>query len=191
MLSTAIRNRWGLWCGVCLGLWQLAHAHPKGFHKRVTLTVSAQLLTALVVMDVDSGRQCLMLREAADSNRDGAVRGEEVTALKGRLAKLATQHLRVSLSGAEVSLNPKEAKLSLRDDLRTGDGPLSVAVLLEAPLHRIHEGTTVELTDKAPDGSAVAVQIFQDTEEKPFEHELASGRSVQVRIGRPNAEKKE
>lgn len=182
MRSTAIRNSALL--VVLLG-GALASAHPKGFHKKVTITITATRVSALVVMDVDSGERCLLLREPADANRDGALAGDEVTKLKERLVKMATGQLQFGLSGAPLPLQLKESKLSLRDDRRANDSPLSVAVLLELDHPRgIKSGMHLEVTDVSPDTSSIALQVFQDTL-SPFQTELASGVKVKVALEAP------
>lgn len=159
-----------------------AAAHPKGFHKKLTVTLTKTKLSALVVMDADSGERCLLLREAVDSNRDGFVLGDEVAKLKERLTKMAVNPLKFGLSGAELPIVVKESKLSLRQDKRANDGPLSVAVLIEIPLSPApNEGASLEVTDIAPDQSAIALQVFQA--KSTAELELPSGVKTPVRIG--------
>lgn len=160
----------------------LASAHPKGFHKKVTVTVTPGRISALVVMDVDSGDRCLLLREPADSNRDGVITGEEVTQLKARLVKLATHQLKLGLSGAPLTLEVKETKASLRDDPRVNDSPLSVAVLMELELSRpLHDGVNFEFTDTSPDTSTIALQVFQPWA-APSELTVQSGVATRVRL---------
>ena len=62
-----------------------ALGHPMGFHKKLTFTLTKSKVSALIVLDVDSGERCLLLREAMDSNRDGVLSGDEVAQLKDRL----------------------------------------------------------------------------------------------------------
>ena len=159
-----------------------ATAHPKGFHKKLTVTLTKTKLSALVVMDADSGERCLLLREAVDANRDGFVMGDEVTKLRERLTKMAVSPLQFSISGAPLPMVVKESKLSLREDKRANDGPLSVAVLIEIPLSPApNEGASLEITDVAPDQSAIALQVFQA--KSTTELELPSGVKTPVRIG--------
>jgi hypothetical protein len=183
MRSTAIRNSALLLALVVSA--GLAWGHPKGFHKKLTLTVTPTKLSALIVMDVDSGERCLLLREAVDSNRDGLLAGDEVTRLKERLVKLAMQPLQLGLSGAPIPLVVKEAKLSLREDRRANDSPLSIAVLVEVDHpHAIAEGMQLEVVDTAPDTSPIVVQVFQaGVKEPPFEQEVPSGVKTKIRMG--------
>jgi hypothetical protein len=165
-----------------------AAAHPKGFHKKVLVTLTHARVSALVVMDVDSGDRCLLLREAVDSNRDGKLEGEELGKLKERLVKMATSTLALGLSGAPLKLQVKDTKLNLREDPRANDSPLSVAVLLELD-HKdaISPGMKLEFTDTAPDQSTVVLQVFQEgMAEAPFEAEVKSGVKtlVPVSMGR-------
>jgi hypothetical protein len=180
MGSTAIRSSQLL--GVLLAT--AALGHPNGFHKKLTITLTKTTVSALVVMDVDSGERCLLLREAVDSNRDGLLAGEELTQLKDRLVKLATRPLKFSISGAPIPLTIKETKLSLRDDRRANDSALSVAVLIEIEHpHPVSEGMHFEVEDVAPDQSTIVLQVFQD-KSKPFEAEVKSGVKTRVRYER-------
>jgi hypothetical protein len=162
----------------------VASAHPTGFHKKLTITLTKKSVSALVVMDVDSGDRCLLLREPADSNRDGLLSGEEVTKLKERLVKMATSPLKFSISGAPIPLTIKDAKISLRDDKRANDSPLSVAVLIEIEHpHEVSVGMDFEVEDVAPDQSTIVLQVFQEgSKEKPFEAEVKSGVKTKIRF---------
>ncbi|MFZ5444947.1 MAG: hypothetical protein ACOZQL_33465 [Myxococcota bacterium] len=184
MRSTATRNS-ALLLALVLGAGTPAWAHPKGFHKKLTVTLTPTRLSVLVVMDVDSGDQCLLLREAMDADRDGLLVGDEVKKLRARLVKLAVSPLRLTLSGAPLTLDQKDMKLSLREDRRANDAPLSVAVLLELELRQpFAEGTQLEVTDTAPDLSTIVLQVFQaGAKEPPFEQEVASGMKTPVRVG--------
>ena len=173
--------------GLVAGLWLVAtsaHAHPTGFHKKLTVTLTKKTISALVVMDVDSGDRCLLLREPVDSNRDGLITGEEVTKLKARLVKLATSPLKFSISGAPIPLTIKDTRLSLRDDKRANDSPLSVAVLIEIEhASEVSPGMHFEVEDIAPDQSTIVLQVFQEgSKEKPFEAEMPSGVKTKVRF---------
>lgn len=182
MRSTATRN--SALVVVLFGA-ALASAHPRGFHKKVTVTVTGTRVSALVVMDVDSGDRCLLLREPADSNRDGVLAGDEVAKLKERLTKMVTSPLKFGLSGAPLPLQVKDTKLSLRDDKRANDSPLSVAVLMELEHpHAIKEGMQLEVTDVSPDASTIALQVLQDAG-APFEQQVESGVQVKVRLELP------
>ncbi len=183
MHSTVTQNKAAL--VLCLVAFS-AFAHPTGFHKRLTITLTSTRLSVLMVMDVDSGERCLLLREAMDSNRDGVLAGNELTVLKERLLKLATRPLKVSLSTAPLNLTVKESKVSLRGDIRANDSPLSVAVLLEMEhSNELKEGMALEIEDISPDQSTIAVQVFQaGAKEGPFEKEVPSGTKSTVRVGR-------
>lgn len=161
-----------------------AWGHPQGFHKKVTVTLTKTRLTVLVVMDVDSGERCLLLREPHDANRDGVLTGDEVARLKDRLVKLATRPLSVWLASAPLTPGLADAKLSLRDDRRANDAALSVAVLLELTLPTpASPGMVLELEDAAPDQSDVALQVFQEGDRAaPFQAEARSGVKTRVQI---------
>lgn len=182
MRTTPIRNEWAL---AAATLATVALAHPSGFHEKLTATVTRSKLTVLLVMDVDSGERCLLLREAVDADRDGQLSGDEVKTLEARLLKLATASLKVSVSGAPVTLPVLEHKISLREDRRASDGPLSIAVLLEVERKgAFREGLTLELSSIAPDASSLAVQVFQKGEAAAVQREVPSGEVVKVRLGR-------
>ena len=159
-------------------------AHPSGFHKKLTVTLSKTKVSALIVMDVDSGERCLLLREAVDSNRDGQLAGAELTQLKDRLVKMATRPLKLSISGAPIPLTIKETKLSLRDDHRANDSALSVAVLVEIEHpHEVSPGMDFEVEDVSPDQSTIVLQVFQEgATEAPFQAEVKSGVKTKVRF---------
>lgn len=180
MRTTLIRNSALVLALVASSAW----SHPKGFHKKLTITVSPTRISALIVMDVDSGDRCLLLREAVDSNRDGQLAGEELTKLKERLVKMAVNPIVLGLSGAPIPLQVKESKLSLREDRRANDSPLSVAVLVEIDHpHAISPGMQLEVTDTAPDTSSIVLQVFQEgSDEPPFQEEVASGVKTKVRM---------
>ena len=180
MGSTATRN------SALLGLlWALtALGHPSGFHKKLTFTLTKSKVSALIVLDVDSGERCLLLREAMDSNRDGVLSGDEVTQLKDRLVKMATRPLKLSISGAPILLVVKETKISLREDHRANDSALSVAVLVEIDHpHEVSPGMNFEVEDISPDQSTIVLQVFQEgAKEPPFQEEVKSGVKTKVRI---------
>lgn len=184
MRSTAIPNS-ALLLALVVGAGSAAWAHPKGFHKKLTVTLTSTRLSVLIVMDVDSGERCLLLREAVDSNRDGFVTGDEVTKLRERLVKLALKPLALGLSGAPLAPVVKDTKLSLREDRRANDAPLSVAVLLELEHGKAFaEGMHLEVTDTSPDLSTIVLQVFQAGGQAPFEQEVPSGVKTKVPIGR-------
>lgn len=162
-----------------------AFAHPSGFHKKLTFTLTKTTVTGLVVMDVDSGERCRLLREASDEDRNGLLEGDEVAALKKRLVAMATRNLKLGLSGAPLPVEVKETKLSLREDKRANDSPLSVAVLIELKHpHEVSEGMQFEVEDTAPDLSTIVVQVVQESAEPPLQVELESGKKTKVRLGK-------
>lgn len=161
-----------------------AFGHPNGFHKRLTVTLTKTKVSALLVMDVDSGERCLFLREAVDSNRDHVLSGDELAQLKARLVKLATKPLKFSISGAPIELGIKETKVSVRDDRRANDAALSVAVLIEIEHpHPVSTGMDFEVEDIAPDQSTIVLQVFQEgASEPPFQAEVKSGVKTKIRF---------
>jgi hypothetical protein len=159
----------------------VAWGHPQGFHKKLTFTLTKTRVSALIVMDVDAGERCLLLREPADSNRDGVLTGAEVTQLKERLVKLATRPLKLGISGAPVPLVVKDTRISLRDDKRANDAGLSVAILVEIEHpHAVSAGMEFEVEDVAPDQSSIVLEVFQES--GAFQGELQSGVKSKVRI---------
>ena len=180
MGSTAIRGSALLGFLVALP----ALGHPSGFHKKLTFTLTKTRVSALIVIDVDAGERCLLLREAVDSNRDGLLSGEELTQLKDRLVKMATRPLKLSISGAPIPLNVKETKLSLREDRRANDSALSVAVLVEIDHpHAVSVGMDFEVEDISPDQSTIVLQVFQEgAKEPPFQAEVKSGVKTKIRF---------
>ena len=181
MASTATRSS-PLLLGVLLA--STAWGHPQGFHKRLTFTLTKTKVSALIVMDVDAGERCLLLREAVDSNRDGVLSGAEVEQLKDRLVKMVTRPLKLSISGAPIPLTVKDTKLSLREDRRANDSPLSVAVLVEIEHpHAVSEGMEFEVEDISPDQSTIVLQVFQEGDKQPpFQQEVKSGVKTKIRI---------
>src|SRR4051812_32542303 len=91
-------------------------AHPQGFHERIALSVSRQAVDGLLVLDVDSGERAKLMRAGADINRDGVISGEERKALQNKLVQLATQGLKLSLSGFPLTVKVTDIKMSTRDD---------------------------------------------------------------------------
>lgn len=161
-----------------------ALGHPQGFHKKLTFTLTQARVSGLLVMDVDAGERCLLLREAADSNRDGVLSGDELTQLKDRLVKLMIRPLKLWVSSAPLPVVVKESKLSLREDRRANDSPLSVAVLVEME-HRdaLRPGMRLEVEDVSPDASTIVLQVFQEgATEPPFEQEVQSGTKTKIRL---------
>lgn len=181
MGSTAIRNSALLLLGLLAATPALGH--PSGFHKKLTVTLTKMKVSALIVMDVDSGDRCLLLREAVDSDRDGLITGAEVTRLKEQLVKLATRPLKLSISTAPLVLTVKETKISLRDDRRANDAALSVAVLVEIEhAQPVSSGMDFEVEDTSPDQSTIVLQVFQQGGKEPFQAEVKSGVKTKVRF---------
>lgn len=182
MASTATWNSRLVVLGLLVAL--PAFGHPQGFHKKLTFTLTKTKVSALIVMDVDAGERCLLLREAVDSNRDGLLTGEELTQLKDRLVKMVTRPLKLSISSAPIPLTVKETKLSLREDRRANDSALSVAVLVEIEHpHPVSEGMTFEVEDVSPDQSTIVLQVFQEGDKQPpFQGEVQSGVKTKIRI---------
>jgi hypothetical protein len=162
----------------------VALAHPRGFHVKMTFTLTPSTVTGLLVMDVDSGPQCRLLREAADENRNGVLDPPEVKALDRRLAAMLTRNLKLGVAGAPIPVRVTQTKLSLREDLRAGDAGFSVAVLLEvAHPHAISEGMQFEVQNVSPDLSTLAIEVLQ-VDQAPALAEVESGAWHRVRFGR-------
>ncbi len=167
----------------------VASAHPQGFHTKLTFTLEKGRVRGLVVMDVDAGERCRLIRSGADENHDGVLTGQEVGGLKAKLVSLATKPLKVGFSGFPLTLPVKEAKVSLHEDPRVGESGLSVAVLLELEhAYPVTPGLSFEVEDRAPDGSTVVVEVFQaqggpGAFEPPFRQEVESGKKVRIRVG--------
>lgn len=159
-------------------------AHPQGFHLKTLITLTPNKVSVLLTMDVDSGTRCLLIREAADADRDGVLRGDEVKSIEKKLVSLLTKNLKLDLGGAALPTDLKESKVSLRGDLRANDTGFSVAVLLEIThAHPVAAGTPFHFENIAPDLSAMAVEVFQPDLE-PLRQELESGKPLTVRLGR-------
>jgi hypothetical protein len=138
-----------------------AAAHPKGFHTRIAFSVSKFAVDALLVMDVDGGDKCKLLRQGVDMNRDGVLEPEESEVLKKKLVAMATRALKVGISSAPVPLQVKDVKMSLREDRgANSDTGLSVALMLEGTHpHEVTPGMSLEVEDTSPDFSPVVVEI--------------------------------
>jgi hypothetical protein len=140
----------------------VALAHPQGFHVKLTFTLTPTTVTGLLLMDVDAGQRCLLLREAADESRDGLLDAGEVKGLERRLAAMLTRNLKLGISGAPIPVVVKETRLSLRDDPRANDAGFSVAVLIEvAHPHAVSPGMQFEVENVSPDLSAMTVEVLQ------------------------------
>ncbi len=167
----------------------LVVAHPQGFHTRVSLELWSTSITGLVVMDVDGGDRCELLRAGADTNRDGELDGAETAGLKKKLVTLATRALKLWISGYPVPVVVKDAKITLKEDPRVSKSGVSVAVLLEIQHpYAVTPGMSLWLEDTAPDYSTVEVEVFQHVPEdagapEPTRQSLASGARLKVRLG--------
>jgi hypothetical protein len=172
-----------------LAVLALVLAHPQGFHKRVTLELWSTSISGLVVMDIDSGERCELLRAGADTNRDGLLDQTETAALKKKLTTLATRALKLSISGYPVAVEVKETKVSLKEDSRVSKTGVSVAVLLQMRHpYAVTPGMSLALEDAAPDASHVEVEVFQHAladagEEPAFRQSMGSKERVTVRLG--------
>jgi hypothetical protein len=178
--------------GAAVGLWvalgaTAALAHPSGFHKRVSLTVSREAVTVLAVMDVDQGQRCSLLRSGADVDGDGQLSPPEAAALADRLVGMMLRTLKVDLAGYALPLKGPQTKLSLRDDRSsTKETGLSVAALIEVKLPSpVLSGMQLTVEDASPDLSPVLLEVFQDAvpPEAPLKAELENGRSASTRLG--------
>lgn len=167
-----------------LAVGSTAAAHPKGFHERLTVTVARRSLTALLVLDVDGGERCSLLRAGADEDHDGALSEPERVALRARLVAMAQRGLTLAVSGYPLEPALKSSKLSLREDLRASDTGLSVAALLEVTFPKdVTAGMSLEVGATSPDGSAVVVEVFQAGGDAPSRLELEPGRKARIRLG--------
>lgn len=167
----------------------LVVAHPQGFHKRVSLELWATSITGLVVMDIDGGERCELLRAGADANHDGELDGPETAVLKKKLVTLATRALKLWISGYPVPVVVKDAKVTLKEDPRVSKTGVSVAVLLETEHpYAVTPGMSLWLEDTSPDFSEVEVEVFQHSAEdgggpEPVKQAVASGARLKVRLG--------
>lgn len=171
-------------------LWSgLASAHPEGFHTRFVFTVEKTKLTGVLVLDVDSGERCELLRAGADANHDGVLSKEERASLEKKLASFITRPLKLGFSGYPVPLTLAGTKLNLHDDGRVSRAGLSVALLLEVKHpYELSPGMHLEVETVTPDASPVRLEVYQATapgepQESPFREEVDSGRKVRVRLG--------
>jgi hypothetical protein len=167
-----------------------ALAHPKGFHTKIAFSVSKFAVDGLLVMDVDGGDRCKLLRQGVDMNRDGVLEPEESELLKKKLVTMAMRALKVGISGAPVPLQVKDVKLSLREDRgANSDTGLSVALMLEGTHpHAVTPGMNLEIEDSSPDFSPVVLEISAlsspDGGPEGLErYELPSGEKHTVRLG--------
>ena len=161
-----------------------ALAHPQGFHERLAVTVAKSSLTALLVLDVDGGDRCALLRAGADEDHDGQLSKPELTALKAKLLAMATKNLKLSISGFPLELTVRESKLSTREDLRASDTGLSLAALVEVTFPKdVGAGMSLEVDITSPDLSPVVVEVFQAGDEPPARVEAEAGKKIRFRLG--------
>lgn len=166
-----------------------AAAHPEGFHQRLTFTLTKTTLTGLLVLDVDSGERCELLRAGADANHDGVLNRPERGALERTLAGFITRTLRLAISSFPIPLTVRDTKLNLHGDQRVGRGGLSVAILLEVKHpYEVSPGMHFEVSAASPDQSPVLVEVLQATvpgapAEPDVRQELAEGVPLRVRLG--------
>ncbi len=174
---------------LCVLLAGPALAHPQGFHKKLVFTLTRFTLQGVVLMDIDGGERCELIRSGADTNHDGLLAADELTALKRRLVAMALKSLVVSFSGAKVGLEPSGSKLNLHDDKRVNRSGLSVAVLFDVTYPQpANPGMAFEVEDISPDLSPVNLQVFQAPANdagvpSPFEADVESGRKTSIRLG--------
>ncbi len=167
----------------------LVLAHPQGFHKRVTFELWSTSINGLVVMDIDSGQRCALLRAGADVNRDGVLDSNEAKVLKKKLATMSTRALKLWISGHPVVVEVRDTKLTLKGDSRVSPTGVSIAVLLTAQLpYAVTPGMSLGLEDIAPDSSHVEVEVFQhglpDAGPLPeLRRSVKSAERVTVRLG--------
>ncbi len=167
----------------------LAWGHPQGFHKKLVFTLTRTELQALLVMDVDGGDRCALIRAGADQNHDGVLSPEETGALKKRLVAMATKSLSVAFSGARVAMVPRESKINLHQDPRVSESGLSVALVFDVRHNTpLSPGMALEVEDTAPDLSTVNLQVFQVPAgdagiDQPFDADIASGQKTSIRLG--------
>lgn len=165
-------------------------AHPQGFHKRVTLELYSTSITGLIVMDLDGGERCELLRSGADQNRDGVLDAKETGALQKKLTTLASRALRLWISGYPIAIEVKEAKISLKEDPRVSPNGVSIALLLELKHpYAVTPGMSLWLEDTAPDFSTVEIEVLQHPAadagagEPPVKKTLPAGERLTVRLG--------
>ncbi len=187
-ISSDVKRPWALVVVLCAAA--SARAHPEGFHQRAVFTLTKTAMTALVVMDVDAGERCELLRAGADLNHDGVLAEAEKHALEKKLTLLALKPLKVGLSSYAVPLKVVEAKLNLRGDQTVSRAGVSVALLLEANHpYELSPGMHFEFVTVTPDASPVRLEVFQATDasdppEPDFRQDIDSGKRVRVRLGR-------
>lgn len=164
-------------------------AHPEGFHKKIVFTLHKFDVQALLVMDIDGGERCSLIRAGADADHDGVLSATEAAALKNRLVAIAMQSLKVRFSGAPFALEVRESKINLHQDSGVSESGLSVAIFIDQH-HRepATEGLRFEVEDQSPDRSPVNLEVFQVPAAEagtlaPYTTELEAGRPASVRLG--------
>lgn len=166
-----------------------AWAHPEGFHAKYAFTLTRTSVTGLLVLDVDSGDRCELLRAGADANHDGVLSRPERRTLEAKLSSFVTRTLKLGLSSYPLPLTIKETKLNLRGDSSVSKSGLSIALLLEVKHpHEVSPGMHFELEAQTPDQSHVRVEVVQATRageapEPDFKQDVAAGQKVRVRLG--------
>jgi len=166
-----------------------ASAHPEGFHARFVFTLTKTAVTGLLVLDVDSGERCELLRAGADVNHDGVLSKVERATLLAKLSSFLTKPLTLGISGFPLPLTITESKLNLRDDDSVSRTGLSVALLLELKHpYEVSPGMHFEIETVMPDQSAVRLEVVQSVAkgvpgEPDFRDEVPSGKKVRVRLG--------
>ena len=162
----------------------VAAGHPKGFHKRVVLTVEGSRIGGVVVMDVDDSERAELLRATADADHDGVLSAKETKFLRDKLVSLATQKLKVSISAHPITLPVKDVRLSLRQEKRVGEAGMSVAVMLESELPgKLVSNMVLSVSDSAPDGSPVQVDLSQ-VDGGVARGELEPGGELELRLSK-------
>ncbi len=166
-----------------------AGAHPQGFHARFVFTLTKTAVTGVLVLDVDSGERCELLRAGADVNHDGVLSKAERATLLAKLTSFLTKPLKLGISGYPLPLTVTESKLNLRDDDSVSRLGLSVALLMEMKHpYEVSPGMHFEVETTTPDQSAVRLEVVQSAAtgapgEPDFGEEVPSGKRVRVRLG--------
>lgn len=187
MWATSAGRALGL-AGLALLLAGDAKAHPRGIHKRTTLTVRGGEVEVLITMDYDGGPRTRLLRLGADGDASGDLEEGERARLRDQLAEQALRGLSVRVEGVALEVRRSDAKLSLRKDARAGssDG-LSVAVLAKARLpESAGRGAELQVLERSPDRSHVPVEVFQqlgrDGGVRQEGRDLGPGEVLRVRL---------
>ena len=166
-----------------------AWAHPEGFHARFVFTLTKTAVTGVLVLDVDSGERCELLRAGADVNHDGVLSKAERATLLAKLSSFLTKPLKLGISGYPLPLTVTESKLNLRDDDSVSRLGLSVALLLEMKHpYEVSPGMHFDVETVTPDQSAVRLEVLQsrapgEPAEADFREEVPSGKRARVRLG--------